>query len=519
METISDRVTPRGDSRKKKVIEFSELKSIREKLGNAKIVHCHGVFDVLHAGHLAYFESAKKFGDLLVVTVTADQFVNKGPGRPYFTSYIRASMLAAFEVVDFVAVSNFPTAVPSIEMLSPDFYVKGPDYKDKDADSTGGIYLEEQAVERGGGKLVFTSDETWSSSTLINGYFKVWSDAQQASIDLVKKAGGLSRIEETLEKISKKSVTVIGEPIVDSYVFCTPESISSKSPSISAKFNYSEDYAGGALAIANHLADFVGDIRLCMTHGDEPYFHDILSNKMDSRIKIDSITFDNIPTPRKTRFITSDLYQRIFEVTDLRSDQWLLHSPDDFCRLINKTDNDLTVVADFGHGLIENSVIQSLSQRKGFLALNVQTNSSNLAFNPFTKHKHFSFLSIDTKEARIAYHDRYTAPVELARRIREDHRHINAGCAITQGPNGAVYFPRSTSKEYSAPAFADSVVDATGAGDAFFGMTSLLVNADCPPEFIPFIGNVFAGLKTKVIGNKFSVTKSQLIKSLTAILK
>src|SRR5581483_11054821 len=124
-------------------LDTDALKFLREKNPKSKIVHCHGVFDVLHAGHLAYFESAKKFGDLLVVTITSDEFVNKGPGRPYFNSSVRANMIAALEIVDYVAVSKFPIAVPMIEAIKPHFYVKGPDYKVKANDMTGAIYEEE----------------------------------------------------------------------------------------------------------------------------------------------------------------------------------------------------------------------------------------------------------------------------------------------------------------------------------------------------------------------------------------
>jgi rfaE bifunctional protein nucleotidyltransferase chain/domain len=243
--------------RQKKILDFQDLSRLKERHSSSKILLCHGVFDVIHAGHLAYFESAKKMGDILVVTITADPFVNKGPGRPYFSSHIRTNMLAALEVIDYVAVSHFPTAVPAIEALKPHLYVKGPDYKDKATDLTGGIYDEERAVERGGGKLAFTEDDTFSSSSLINGFFKIWNEEQQTAIDKIRKTGGLFAVEEVLEKLSRERVRVIGEPIVDSYVFCAPESISSKSPSISARHVYEEDYAGGSLAIANHLSDFV----------------------------------------------------------------------------------------------------------------------------------------------------------------------------------------------------------------------------------------------------------------------
>ncbi|MBI4403434.1 MAG: adenylyltransferase/cytidyltransferase family protein, partial [Deltaproteobacteria bacterium] len=198
--------------RSRKIVDLQGLRLVRNKNPQAKVVHCHGVFDVLHGGHLVYFESAKKFGDILIVTITADKFVNKGPNRPYFSELVRASMVAALEVVDYVTISPFPTAVQVISALRPDYYVKGPDYKDKARDVTGGIYEEENAVKAGGGKLVFTEDETFSSSTLINKFFAPWTDEQQQAIEVALKAGGTEKIEEVLDRISKLNVLVVGEP-------------------------------------------------------------------------------------------------------------------------------------------------------------------------------------------------------------------------------------------------------------------------------------------------------------------
>ncbi|MEI8218876.1 MAG: adenylyltransferase/cytidyltransferase family protein, partial [Elusimicrobiota bacterium] len=101
-----------------------------------KIVLCHGVFDLVHLGHIRYFTQAKKEGDILVVTLTKDKYVKRGPGRPVFNEYLRAEMLACLEIVDFVAVVDSPTAIECITALKPDVYVKGPDYKDKKTDIT-----------------------------------------------------------------------------------------------------------------------------------------------------------------------------------------------------------------------------------------------------------------------------------------------------------------------------------------------------------------------------------------------
>jgi sugar/nucleoside kinase (ribokinase family) len=258
-----------------------------------------------------------------------------------------------------------------------------------------------------------------------------------------------------------------------------------------------------------------------VTHGDEDYFKEVLADKMDPRVVAHPRALKGVPTPRKVRYIAVDKSQRIFEITDLRSDQWTSHSPKAFCKTLTDITQgmDLVVLADFGHGLFEGEVLEAAGAIKAFTALNVQTNSSNYGFNIFRKHKKFNYLSLDTREARIAYHDRLSAPIDIGRMAHKDLMKIEASVAMTLGPNGSYFFMGGTPNEYFSPAFADNVVDATGAGDAFFCLSSVLLRAGSPPELIPFLGNVFAGLKTKIIGNKSSVTRAQLMKAVTAILK
>jgi len=355
---------------------------------------------------------------------------------------------------------------------------------------------------------------------LINEFFQQWSEDQQACIKRVKSLGGLSAIEDILNQVKNVDVQIVGEPIIDTYVFCRPEAISSKSPSISAKYLYEESYAGGSLAIANHLCDFAKSVTLLTTHGPEVHFRELLKNSLDPRIHLIAQELPLVPTPQKTRFIAEENRQRMLEITNLRSDQWKDYSSKEFCQLLQKhaNFNGTSIVADFGHGLFEGPVLEAVNSFQGFVALNVQTNSSNYGFNPFKKHKQFSYLSIDLKEARIAYHDRNTMHYELANRIREDYGGAKA-FSMTLGFNGALYYSAKAQETITSPAFSDSVVDAIGAGDAYFGLTSLLNYADCPAPLIPFLGNVFAGLKTKIIGNKRPVTQAQLLKAVTSILK
>src|SRR6266571_7995492 len=95
------------------------------RAADKKIVHCHGVFDLLHIGHIKHLEAARKRGDLLVVTLTPDRYVNKGPHRPAFPEQLRAEALASLACVDYVAINQWPTAVETIELLKPSLFVKG----------------------------------------------------------------------------------------------------------------------------------------------------------------------------------------------------------------------------------------------------------------------------------------------------------------------------------------------------------------------------------------------------------
>ena len=106
-----------GNKKIKKISDLAEI--LREIRSGKKLVLCHGVFDLLHIGHIRYFEQAKKYGDILIVTVTPDRFVNKGPERPAFPENLRAEAIAALDVVDYVAINEWPTAVETIHILKP----------------------------------------------------------------------------------------------------------------------------------------------------------------------------------------------------------------------------------------------------------------------------------------------------------------------------------------------------------------------------------------------------------------
>lgn len=440
-----------------------------------KRVLAHGCFDVLHAGHLAYFKAAKKLGDYLIVSVTSDRYVNKGPGRPYFNAELRAQMVASQRCVDEVWISDHPTAIQAIERFRPDVYVKGKDYVAK----TGDIEKERASVELHGGRLVFTDTPLYSSSTLINRFLSRRTPEQEATIERVRDAGGIGAIADALEAVSKLEALIVGEAIVDIYRFVSVEGISSKHACMSGRFVREKSYLGGTLAIQKLLNDFVRSTKVVLGS-----------------------------TQRKIRFLTEN-GQRLFEETQI-DESHPAHWPSDI------GDPDLTILADFGHGLFEGDFLRDCTKATHqFVALNVQTNSSNYGFNPFTKHKRFDYLVIDTREARLGMHDRWSEPLAVAENIhtRIDKRPM----ALTAGHMGAYLFSRNGHDH--CPAFVDHTIDAIGAGDVYFALTSCLMRVKTSPVITNFLGNMAAGLKTQILGHSASVTKDSLIRACDAILK
>ncbi len=79
--------------------DFAEIKLLLKEQ-KKKIILCHGVFDLVHPGHVIHFEEAKAMGDVLVVSVTAAEYVRKGPGRPYFDDDMRLKFLSAINCID-----------------------------------------------------------------------------------------------------------------------------------------------------------------------------------------------------------------------------------------------------------------------------------------------------------------------------------------------------------------------------------------------------------------------------------
>ena len=158
--------------REGKVVSVEELaeRVAALKAAGKRVAHCHGCFDLVHPGHIKHLQAARRLADALVVTVSPDRFVDKGPGRPAFPEQLRAESVAALECVDYAAVNQWPTAEETIRLLRPDYFIKGQEFE-RPENRTEKLRREVEAVREAGGEMRFTHEFVSSSTALLKQHF------------------------------------------------------------------------------------------------------------------------------------------------------------------------------------------------------------------------------------------------------------------------------------------------------------------------------------------------------------
>lgn len=505
----------RTDMSKVKTLDkLGELtRSLKQK--GKTIVHCHGVFDQLHPGHIRHLEAAKHEGDVLVVTVTPDRFVNKGLGRPVFNEALRAESIAALECVDYVAVNEWPTAVEAIMKLKPHVYVKGSDYIHRENDPTGGIYKEEEAVKSIGGRIHFTNELSFSSTELFNHNFSVYPKQAQEFLEEFRSRYSANNIIQRLKELKKMKVLVIGDAIIDEYHYCEPMGKSPKESIITTKYRHEEAFAGGAIAAANHIAGFCEDVHLITLLGAENSREEFIRSHLRPNVRAKFFYREDAPTPTKRRYIDPFL-AKMFAVYHLNNSDLSPYYESEICKYIvaNVQKYDVVLVADFGHGFIGPQIIELVCKKAPFLAVTAQTNSANVGFNLITKYPRADYICLDSLELRLACHDKFGELKALVPKIGLDYDNV----AITRGNEGSLTYS-SRDGFFEIPALTDRAVDRLGAGDAYLAVTTPCVASGYPMELAGFIGNAVGALQVQIIGNKEPVEPAALFKFIKALLK
>ncbi len=486
-------------SKSSKIVTIDDLPKLRERFRDRKIVLCHGVFDLVHTGHLLHFEEAKALGDVLVVTVTADPYITK-KRTVMITQDQRARQVAALEIVDHVAIIHEPTALSAIEALKPDVYVKGPEYAELTLDKNRSIYHEMRALERYGGRIHFTSGETFSSTKLAHFLLASPDAAQRSPLlrndqvlfrDMSSLGFKLGQLKAFLAKAAPLRVGVIGEAIVDEWVNVTVANLSTQSHCLAGVEVGRVQQIGGAGVIALHLANFVGEIH-CFTNG--------LTGALPPNIRVTNLA----PAPIvETRFVDRETGRPVFKTRKLSLSNVACDGIPPFDQF------DLVLIADFGHGLLNPAVVnERIAKRKrAFVGVMAQVNSNNYGYNLPTKYVGADYYALNRTEAELCIRERGLPLDELVTRAS---RVLECDAvSVTDGSAGVMV--ALNGERFQIPSLSAIVVDTIGCGDAFFALSSTAACAGLPANVVALAGSIGAAAMAQRHCNESPVTEQEFL--------
>jgi rfaE bifunctional protein nucleotidyltransferase chain/domain len=506
-----------------KIISFADAPGLFDKLRaeGQRIVQCHGTFDLVHPGHIVHLEDAKKLGDVLVVTVTDEKHVNKGPGRPFFNNALRARTLAALSCVDYVVLVPHTAAVEAIETVKPHIYCKGTEYADASNDVTGNIHDDVATVQKFGGEVRYLGDVVFSSTRLLNRHFETANPTvAEFCRDLASRVKP-QQLADAVADFSKLRVLVVGDTIFDKYSFVKVQGLTSKNRIISGRFLSEEAQAGGALAVYRHIKQFTPNVRLVSLLGTEDWLDPTLRMFMPTEDDA-TVRDQDFVSIIKQRYVEpvsegKDL-SKLFSVNFINADPPKQAVID---RVLAKLEAeikkaDLVVLADFGHGLMQQAVRDFLQDSGVFLALNCQTNSNNHGFNIISRqYRRADVFSLDEQEMLLSCGHRH---VDFAAELDKLRTQLTARAGwLTRGAIKTLGID-AHGNAAACPPLGDDITDTIGAGDAFFSVMALAAARDLPVDLTTFLGQLAGAQAVKIVGNREPTSKAILLKSGMALL-
>ena len=337
-------------------------------------------------------------------------------------------------------------------------------------------------------------------------------------MNLSKKNFTLDEYKIVLERLKKTKILIIGETIIDEYIFCEGIGKSSKDPFLILKDLYSKKYLGGAGMVAKNLSNFGCKVTFLSNLGNKFQYQSFVKNKLGNKIKSYFINKFESPTIIKKRYVEDISKYKMLGIYSLNDEPLKKIQEKKFINLIEKETkkNDIIIVCDYGHGLITNNIAKKIYTSGKFLAVNAQINANNINNYSINKYRDLNCLVINETEIRNQLRDKFSNIEKIIKKITNDLNLKN--CLVTMGKNGSVVYSKKESKFYYSPAYASNIVDKIGAGDALLGFFSSILAINNNIQTSMFISSAAAGISVENIGNSTPITLDTLISKIYKIL-
>lgn len=508
-------MTAAADRHHRKIKTPEEL---RELLGprprDKTVVMCHGTFDLVHPGHIRHLAYAKSKADLLIASLTSDAHIAKANLRPFVPQDLRAMNLAALEDVDYVIVDPRPTPLENIAFLEPDYFAKGYEYVD------GGVHPktseEVEVLKRYGGEILFTpGDIVFSSSRFIEETPP--NLAVEKLLALLESEGiSFGDLKDALVECRGLRVHVLGDTIVDRYVYCTAiGSSTSKTPTLSVKRDEQVDFVGGAAIVAQHLRAAGAEVTFSTVLGEDDAAQFVREELLAAGIECRAVSDPTRPTTRKANFIAAG--HRLLKVDEVDNRPISNRTLEQFQGALGETTADVVVFSDFRHGIFGRETIPQLTASIPAGPLRVADSQVASRWGNIVDFQEFDLVTPNEKEARFSLGDQDSVIRPLAAEL-----YRRAACrtlVLKLGERGIITYrehPDRHRDHFTVDSFAETVVDPVGSGDALLAYTGLTLRATGNPVIASVLGSMAAGVAVERDGNT-PVTPEHVLEKLERV--
>ena len=507
-------------SLKRKILAFEELiRKVKDlKRAGKTVVQSHGVFDLIHPGVIKHFNSAKEQGDVLIVTVIKDKDARKGPGRSIFPENLRVENVASLSQVDYACIVDDENPFECVRTLNPHVFAKDATAEEKEGHIHKRVFKEENGLYMGKSRIHQTDGFVSTSSEIIKNFLTIYPDEIKTFLNNFSKRYSFNDVSRKIEGLQGLKVLLIGDGIIDEYHYCEAMGRATKAHLIVSRYLSHEVFAGGAFAIANHIAGLCGEIHLITVLGKTDSREDFISSHLKPNVTTKLFYREDGPTIVKKRYINRYLNQKLFEINYLDNNYISKDCEVEIIGYLKSkiSEYDLVLVSDFGHGFITNRMIRVIESLSKKLAVNTQTNAANAGYNMIIKYRKPDYVCLDEPELRWAAQERFADIEYVARKVLKTIGAQNL--IVTLGKNGSLGINRRNQVNRT-PVFSTKVVDTVGAGDAFFAFTAPCLAKDMPLDLVSFIGNAVGALAVQIVCNKKPVEKYELLEFIHALLK
>ena len=499
----------------KKIVTIKQLVDRVGKFPRNKqdqIAMCHGVFDLVHPGHIRHLVFAKQKVSKLIVSITSDIHVKKAELRPYVPQILRAENLAALEFVDFVIIDENETPIQNLKKIKPDFFVKGYEYVKNEKNTK--TQEEIDTLKSYGGQFLFTpGDFVLSSSKIIE------NDRPDLTVIKLKSLMegenvSFNDIREALRNFKNCEVLVVGDTIIDNYVNTSIIGNNAKTPTFSTKYISEENFIGGAAIIALHLKAAGAKVKFCSVIGNDS-LGKFVKKELKKRKIADHTIIDNVrPTTEKKYFISGE--NRLLKVDKVENSPINENLQKYIIKQIADHKKGIIIFSDFRHGIFNQKSIQPFIKaiQKGIYKVADSQVASR--WGNILDFKNFDLITPNEKEVRFSLADQDTAIRPLASILFEKSK-----CKVLMlklGERGLMTVRRKTVGKdmrsfFVMDAIEKNAVDPVGCGDALLSYASLALYISKDPLIASILGSISAALLSIVNGNA-PILKSDVEKKL-----